>query len=53
VLDINIRQKKRLAQKVSMNQTRGEKIAIFGFSYKKNTSDARSTPSVTIVSTLV
>ena len=31
---------------------KGGKIAVFGFSYKKNTSDTRSTPAATIVARL-
>lgn len=52
VLDINTRQKTRLAKLVAENEQSKCKIAVFGFSYKKNTSDTRSAPAVTIVSYL-
>ena len=37
---------------MASGQSSGQKVALFGFSYKKNTSDTRSTPSVTLVSSL-
>lgn len=52
VLDINNRQKNRLALVVAENEITKSKIAIFGFSYKKNTSDTRSTPAVQVIQLL-
>lgn len=51
VLDINDMQKKRLA-KVVLNHVRNGVVSVFGFSYKKNTSDTRSTPVCTLVTEL-
>ena len=53
VLDINQRQKARLAEVVSKNELPGATLAIFGLSYKKDTSDTRNTPVAFIVSTLL
>jgi UDP-N-acetyl-D-mannosaminuronate dehydrogenase len=39
----------RLACKIVESQKPGSKIAVFGFSYKKNTSDTRCTPSAALV----
>ena len=46
VLNSNQHQKIRLAELVGKNEKTCEntKIAVFGFSYKKNTSDTRTTP---------
>ena len=54
VLDVNVHQKHRLAQLV-IDSLPGSamKIALFGFSYKKNTSDTRSTPSVVLTHKLM
>ena len=64
VLNVNKSQKNRLADliinhesdKPTLNSSKVEqkkrKIAVFGFSYKKNTSDTRSTPAATIVGKL-
>ena len=48
-------QKTRLANLLIENEkmTDQQKLAIFGFSYKKNTSDTRCTPAATIVARLV
>jgi UDP-N-acetyl-D-mannosaminuronate dehydrogenase len=45
-LTSNQYQKIRLAELVGKNENRNEKpkIAVFGFSYKKNTSDTRMSP---------
>lgn len=53
VLDINNRQKLRVAKNVTSSIKQGSKLAIFGFSYKKNTSDTRSTPVAAVVSYLL
>ena len=47
-------QKTRLANLLIENEemTEQPKVAIFGFSYKKNTSDTRCTPAATIVAKL-
>jgi len=50
VLDINQRQKKRLAEVVIKTETPCTKLAIFGFSYKKDTGDTRNTPVTSIIS---
>ena len=53
MLDINQRQKQRIAEIVTANEVPSSKIAVFGFSYKKNTSDTRSTPVALIISLLL
>jgi UDPglucose 6-dehydrogenase len=53
VLDINQRQKARLAELVIQNEQSGTKLAIFGLSYKKDTSDTRETPVALIISNLL
>jgi UDPglucose 6-dehydrogenase len=55
VLDINLKQKMRIAEVVTKTEKSEDqdKLAIFGFSYKKNTSDSRSTPVALILSKLV
>ena len=58
VLDMNQHQKARLADLVIQNESSSRKtkqrpsIAVYGFSYKKNTSDTRDTPCVTVVARL-
>ena len=57
VLNVNQSQKTRLAKLVSDHEliksperhVGKRKIAVFGFSYKKNTSDTRCTPAATVV----
>lgn len=48
-------QKTRLANLLIENEKMmdQQKVAIFGFSYKKNTSDTRCTPAATIVARLL
>jgi UDPglucose 6-dehydrogenase len=53
VLDINNRQKLRIAEIVAAKESPGCKLALFGFSYKKNTSDTRSTPVASVVAHLI
>lgn len=59
VLDLNLHQKTRLADVVIKHEAVSAKggahttIAVFGFSYKKNTSDTRCTPCVSIIAKLV
>jgi UDPglucose 6-dehydrogenase len=57
VLNVNDVQKRRIAQVVFDNEPRiaeaATKLAVFGFSYKKNTSDTRSTPAASIISLLL
>ena len=52
---MNEHQKLRLAKKVASNfeNPQGVEIALFGFAFKKNTSDTRATPCAFLVNYLV
>lgn len=49
MLDVNLRQKERLADLVYQNENHKASIAVYGFSYKKNTSDTRCTPAARVI----
>jgi UDPglucose 6-dehydrogenase len=53
VLDINQKQKVRMTDIVAENEPAACKLAVFGFSYKKNTSDTRSTPVAQVIACLL
>ena len=56
VLRMNTYQKRRFATQIvgsMFNTVSGKKLAIFGFSYKKNTSDIRDTPAIDICRALL
>ncbi|KAF2152157.1 nucleotide sugar dehydrogenase [Myriangium duriaei CBS 260.36] len=56
VLDINIWQKERFSRRIihKLNNTLvGKRIAVCGFSYKRLTGDARESPAISVVRTLV
>jgi len=42
-----------MAEIVTQAEPAASKLAVFGFSYKKNTSDTRSTPVALIISLLL
>ena len=52
VLDMNTHQKLRLAQMISKDLKDKKKVCIFGFSFKKNTSDTRLSQSAFIINYL-
>jgi len=56
VLRMNTYQKRRFATQIvgsMFNTVSGKKLAVFGFSYKKNTSDIRDTPAIDICRALL
>lgn len=55
ILEVNERQKTYLIQKVknALGNVSGKRIALWGLSYKPNTNDLRSAPSVFIASALL
>lgn len=55
VLEMNNYQKRRLAEKIASHfpEPNGVEIAIYGFAFKKNTSDTRATPIAFLVNYLI
>jgi UDPglucose 6-dehydrogenase len=55
VLSLNESQKKRLAMKVAnvFPEPQNTEVAIFGYAFKKDTSDTRATPVASIINYLL
>lgn len=56
IIDLNTYQKKRFTERIISrlhNNVTGKKIAILGFAFKKNTSDTRESPAITLVANFV
>lgn len=56
VIEMNNYQKKRFARTVVQslfNTVTGKKLAVFGFSFKKNTTDTRETPAIDVCTALL
>ncbi|MCJ1471378.1 UDP-glucose 6-dehydrogenase 1 [Lambiella insularis] len=56
IIDLNAYQKRRFTERIISrlhNNLTGKKIAILGFAFKKNTSDTRESPAITLVTSFV
>ena len=56
IIKMNEHQKQRFTKRIMscmFNNLTGKRIAILGFAFKKNTSDTRESPAITLVSNLV
>ena len=56
VINMNEHQKQRFTERIiscMFNNLTGKRIAVLGFAFKKNTSDTRESPAITLVSNLV
>ena len=56
IINMNEHQKQRFTKRIMscmFNNLAGKKIAVFGFAFKKNTSDTRESPAITLVSNFV
>jgi len=56
IMNMNEYQKQRFTKRIIsclFNNLAGKKIAVFGFAFKKNTSDTRESPAITLVSNFI
>ncbi len=56
IINMNEHQKQRFTKRIiscMFNNLTGKRIAVLGFAFKKNTSDTRESPAITLVSNLV
>lgn len=56
IIKLNEHQKDRFTKRIItslFNTLRGKKIAVLGFAFKKNTSDTRESPAITLVSNMI
>ena len=56
IINMNEHQKQRFTKRIMscmFNNLTGKRIAVLGFAFKKNTSDARESPAITLVSNFI
>lgn len=56
IINMNVHQKQRFTKRIIsclFNNLAGKKIAVLGFAFKKNTSDTRESPAITLVGNFV